>query len=143
MKFLADTGQSEPQIGDLYYFSNHKHYKYKHPAGAWTGENAIYAGDGKWSGFGAADKKESDMLAAMLSEYDKDRTPADERQIEREKRENGGVMPKEYVYGTELDGEPFKEKLGEEKVLLKGGGGRAKSGLRVDASKVAPKVPPK
>ena len=47
------------------------------------------------------------------------------------------------MYGTELDGEPLKEKLGDEKTLLKGGGGRAQSGLRVDASKVAPKVPPK
>jgi hypothetical protein len=142
-KFLADTKGSAPQAGDLYYFSNHKHYKYKHPAGAWRGENAIYAGNGKWSGFGAADTSEEDMLTTLVDEYDKERTPADLRQIERETRENGGKTPPEYVYGATLLDSTFVEKIKTKDALRAGGGGLAESGVRVDAAKVAPQVPPK
>jgi hypothetical protein len=139
-KFLSDTAGSEPMVGDLYYFSNHKHYKYKHPAGSWSGENAIYAGNNKWSGFGAADVDYDTMMATILDEYNKKRTADDDRQIEREQKDAGGVYPKEYVFGTVVDGEPLKERL-ELPQLIAGGGGLAKSGVRVDASKVAPKVP--
>jgi hypothetical protein len=140
-KYLADTGSSKPQVGDLYYFANHKHYKYKHPAGAWQGENAIYAGNGMWSGFGAADVSEETMNATILSEYNSERTKADMRQIEHEKGLNKGVMPPEYVYGNTVGGSVFKETLTDVDEVKAGGGGLAKSGLRVDASKVAPKVP--
>jgi hypothetical protein len=139
-RFLSDTAGTEPMVGDLYYFSNHKHYKYKHPAGAWSGENAIYAGNNKWSGFGARDLEYDAMMATILDEYNAKRTPDDDRQIAREQKDAGGVYPKEYVFGTVVDGEPLKERL-EMPQLKAGGGGLAKSGIRVDASKVAPKVP--
>ena len=43
--------------GDWVYFANHPDYLFKHPAGAWQGENALYVGDDDrgqklFSGFG-------------------------------------------------------------------------------------------
>ena len=83
------------------------------------------------------------MLTTLVNEYDKERTPADLRQIERETRENGGKTPPEYVYGATLLESTFVEKIKTKDALRAGGGGLAESGVRVDAAKVAPQVPPK
>ena len=96
-----------------------------------------------WSGFGAADTSEKDMLATLVSEYDRPRTTPDNRQIERETRENGGKTPPEYVYGASLEGSTFVEEIKTTDALRDGGGGLAASGVRVDVAKVTPQVPPK
>lgn len=55
--------------GDWVYFWNHANYHNQHPNGAWGGENAVYKGNGIFSGFGAADKTETEMNAELFKAY--------------------------------------------------------------------------
>ncbi len=72
--------------GEWYYISNHPKYLLKHPGGAWQGENSIYkglnaAGERVWSGFGASDLSEDQMLDHMVTAYNAPRNAADERAL--------------------------------------------------------------
>lgn len=74
------------KVGDWYYFYNHPKYLLKHPDGAWQGENSVYAGRNKaglqlWSGLGASDKTEDDLLDDMMKAYNGERTEQDYERI--------------------------------------------------------------
>jgi hypothetical protein len=124
--------------GDWYYWKNHPSYKYKHPAGLWQGENAIYIGrqggkpDGerRWSGFGAQDIGETEMLKTLLSAYNAGRSDDDNKKLEEKK--TGGQLPPEYRFPSE--GGTLVEQVGKHvnkdeidaedtKALIAAGGG--------------------
>jgi peptidoglycan hydrolase-like protein with peptidoglycan-binding domain len=74
------------KLGDWYYFYNHPKYLLKHAAGAWQGENSLYAGRNKagdqlWSGLGAGNKTEDMLLISMKKAYDGSRTEQDYESI--------------------------------------------------------------
>lgn len=75
------------EVGDKYYFANHRGYAFKHPDGLWNGENAIFAGtDPKtgeqlWTGLGASRVTESKMLHELRAGYDSERTSSDYAKI--------------------------------------------------------------
>lgn len=74
------------KMGDWYYFYNHPKYLLKHPAGAWQGENSVYAGRNKagdqlWSGLGAGNMTEDKLLIDMKKAYDDERTEQDYEKI--------------------------------------------------------------
>lgn len=64
--------------GQWWYFRNHPAYPLKHPHAEWRGENALYLGrrNGQqmWSGLGAADKTEREMLVALARAYNRPAT---------------------------------------------------------------------
>ncbi len=70
------------QEGEWYYIANHPNYQYKHPEGAWQGENALYVGRNRagqqlWTGFGAANMTENRMYNKMVRLYNLPRTNRD------------------------------------------------------------------
>ena len=65
------------KVGDWGYFHNHPKYLIKHPTGFWQGENAVYMGGGKWSGFGASGKTQRQMINALKGAYNGGRTSHD------------------------------------------------------------------
>ncbi len=73
------VGQRPVQAGEWYYFANVPDYVYKHPGGAWRGENALCLGvrDGKqlWSGLGVTSDEEG-LLRALVEQHN---APRDER----------------------------------------------------------------
>ncbi len=91
--FQTETGASLAQnegsinnrpveIGEWYYIANHPKYSYKHPEGAWRGENALYVGRNRagrqlWTGFGAANMTEKRMYRKMVGLYNLARTNRD------------------------------------------------------------------
>lgn len=82
---LPEAKTDDLIAGDWVYFQNHADYLFKHPAGAWQGENAIYIGRRPhddaplFSGFGAADLTEGQMVDELVEAFNKDRTSADRR----------------------------------------------------------------
>jgi uncharacterized protein DUF4157/protein-glutamine gamma-glutamyltransferase-like protein len=62
--------RKELVIGDWVYFENHKGYQKCAPSGMWSGEHAMYVGDGKFMGFGlaTADKKTALTYDEVLKE---------------------------------------------------------------------------
>jgi hypothetical protein len=113
----SKIGQRPARRGGLYYFYNHPHYLLKHPGGAWQGENALYLGviDGrqKWSGFGAADVTEDELLDEMVSAYNLARDEDDEAKLRALAAENGGELPAEYDPATNA----FDDKITMAKLL--------------------------
>ncbi len=87
LKMDYGTPNNRPaKVGEWYYFFNHPKYLLKHPAGAWQGENSLYAGRNKahdqlWSGLGAGDKSEDMLLIDMRDAYDNERTEQDYEKI--------------------------------------------------------------
>jgi hypothetical protein len=128
--FIYDT-ESELKVGDWYFWANHPKYKFKHPGGSWTGENAMYLGKGKWSGFGLTNVDEKTMLETLVEQYDTDRTPFDMVQLDKIKKENDGKLPEAYVFGKKL---PKEIKTIQK--LVADGGGLQKSGWRISPSRV-------
>jgi hypothetical protein len=55
--------------GDRGYFKNFSDYGDKHPSGLWQGENVIYYGDGKFSGFGIGIYDEDTILQKLVDHY--------------------------------------------------------------------------
>jgi hypothetical protein len=101
------------KVGEWYYFYNHPKYLLKHPAGEWQGENAIYMGKDEtgnqlWSGLGTINPSgtstkvtEDEMLEQMVDAYNGARDADDIARLENIKRNNGGALPKEYVFEDE------------------------------------------
>ena len=71
-KDAGAPGHRNVQPGEWHYFQNHPAYPQRHPAGFWSGENALYQGDtgGKqiWTGFGATYDEET-MNQTLVKEY--------------------------------------------------------------------------
>jgi nucleoid-associated protein YgaU len=79
--------------GDWVYFWNCAQYHVKHPGGYWGGENAIYKGNGLFSGFGAADMTEEQLNRELHKQYNDGLDPADQMtftQWQNAKNERGG-----------------------------------------------------
>lgn len=83
LKSVDNPTSDDLEPGDWVYFANHDEYLYKHPAGAWQGENALYVGenaDGEklYSGFGVSSVTEDEMLLELLRAYNAPRSAEDE-----------------------------------------------------------------
>jgi|GEM_PF-5571292 len=68
--------------GDWVKFQNIADYSSKHPGGLWSGENAVYLGGGKFSGFGAQSLTEGQMLNELLEHYNRGLPPAEQKKLE-------------------------------------------------------------
>ncbi len=88
------------KTGDWVYFHNHPKYLIKHPAGYWQGENAIYNGDGTWSGFGASNKTSEEMHEELLDAYNGPRTSLDTKKVD-EIKENIRTQGAEKGWGED------------------------------------------
>lgn len=140
-------GNRPAKLGEWYYFTNHPKYLLKHPAGAWQGENAIFLGvnaDKKqiWSGLGATEVTEEQLLDEMVGAYNGARGVNDTERLELIKTANGGVLPKEY----DAAGGVFPDTINRDQLLndppfeVKGktrkGGFKPDSGKMLDPEKV-------
>lgn len=67
---LGTIGKRPVKKGDRCYFRNHPNYYTAHPGGAWGGENVVCMGEKNgqqtWSGFGASNLTEDEMLDALV-----------------------------------------------------------------------------
>lgn len=80
--------KNQIELGDWVYFQNHPDYLAKHPEGAWQGENAIYMGaddgQGYYSGFGAHELTEKEMIKELQLAYNAPQTDEDKRILKEE-----------------------------------------------------------
>jgi len=68
--------------GDWVYFRNIAGYLAKHPNGFWSGEHALYVGDGKFQGFGTPVLTEGEMEKKLLDSYNVGLPISQHKQIE-------------------------------------------------------------
>ncbi|HXH30614.1 MAG TPA: hypothetical protein VNJ01_07360 [Bacteriovoracaceae bacterium] len=84
----APVPKSQMEVGDWVYFQNHDSYLHKHPDGPWQGENAIFVGkkgrDSVYSGFGAANLTEREMLKELQDAYNEAQTRGDKDILQSE-----------------------------------------------------------
>jgi hypothetical protein len=71
--------ESKIEKGDWVYFKNHPKYRFKHPDGAWSGENAFCMGQYWWGenlyrGFGVNELTDDGMVEKLKEKYDEERT---------------------------------------------------------------------
>ena len=80
---VGTPGHRPAKVGERYYFYNHPKYLLKHPGGAWQGENALYEGEFNgsqlWSGLGASQVSESQMMDKMVEGYNRKRDDRDKQ----------------------------------------------------------------
>ncbi|HEX7837524.1 MAG TPA: DUF4157 domain-containing protein [Kofleriaceae bacterium] len=67
--------------GDWVYFRNFLDYGEKHPGGFWTGEHALYLGDGKFQGFGTEALTEAEMDQLLVDNYNRGLPPAQHKDL--------------------------------------------------------------
>lgn len=67
--------------GDWVYFRNIADYLTKHPNGFWSGEHALYLGDGKFQGFGTTVLTERELREMLLDNYNAGLPDAQKKQI--------------------------------------------------------------
>jgi hypothetical protein len=91
-KYHEFSGQKITALaaGDHGYFKNFKDYIDKHPGGLWSGENVIYFGDGKFSGFGMEALNENDILDRLVEKYNEGLPDADKKDRAALIKEHGG-----------------------------------------------------
>lgn len=95
--------------GDWCYFQNHPKYVYKHPGGAWRGENAVFMGHKQgtkerlWAGLGASTDTEQAMYEAMIKAYEADRTDFDYQLMVAK-----GILKKDANGTQEFHGENYR-----------------------------------
>jgi len=80
------TKESRIQKGDWVYFKNHLKYKYKHPGGAWGGENAFCMGkntlgENDYRGFGVPKLSDVKMVEKLKLKYDDVRKYTERRNL--------------------------------------------------------------
>jgi hypothetical protein len=149
-KFLEtpNRGSEELKEGDWYFFKNHPMYKFKHPAGLWQGENAVYLGNDQWAGFGAT-KSRAAMEAELVAQYNLPRDSDDQAKLAGTQLPFGkarlpdGSLPKELRMAGErgADGDgliPVETTL---KALQDGGGGLQWEGWRVSEKNINREFP--
>jgi hypothetical protein len=138
-------GHRPARVGERYYFYNHPKYLLKHPGGAWQGENAIYQGEFNgfqlWSGLGANDVSENQILDEMVAAYNKPRTDRD-KEVLNSKYGDETKWPSEYAEGSAS----FPDQITADDILkapaytIKGetrkGGFKADSGKTLDIEKI-------
>jgi hypothetical protein len=118
--------------GDWYYFQNHPMYEKKHPAGLWSGENAVYLGDGMWGGFGVAPQTQEQLEKTLVARYKDARGADDERELAK-MREPNGKLPKEWELDKAGGDVPDDMTLDE---LKKSGGGLQPTGWRISKARL-------
>lgn len=123
-------------VGDWYYWANHPLYKFKHPGNTFQGENAMYLGDGKWSGLGVPSVTGEGMLKILLDAYNQPRSAHDLVKLEEKKKEHGGTLPDKYVLKSQ--GGKLPDNLGDDpQVIVNAGGGlQADSNWRLRSKKI-------
>jgi hypothetical protein len=68
--FSNEKAKAELVTGEWVYFENHTDYVRCHPNGMWSGEHAMYIGDGKFMGFGlGAALTYDEVLNELQSQY--------------------------------------------------------------------------
>lgn len=73
---------TEPLIpGDWVYFRNIPDYLTKHPSGFWSGEHALYVGEGKFQGFGTTVLTDAEMREKLLDNYNVGLPTAQQKQL--------------------------------------------------------------
>ena len=161
----GSVGHRDAQPGEHYYFQNHPKYLLKHPAGAWQGENALYAGvagkdvpvrdpdkdnddDGLkkgeqvWTGFGADLMTEPALYKEMVSAYNQPRDADDLKWLSSHFGADPAGWPKEYQEnsGSFPDSITVKDVLNAEPYTVRGrertGGFLPTSGKVLDVGKV-------
>ena len=78
---VAIGGTEDLIPGDWVYFRNFPDYGTKHPGGVWTGEHALYLGDGKFQGFGTRILTEAEMNRQLLDNYNDGLPPAQQKKL--------------------------------------------------------------
>jgi len=76
-------GVSDLIPGDWVYFQNYLDYQTLHPGGAFSGENAVYMGAGKYRGFGV-DSMTFDQMVNYLQVQFNNKLPGSKQKMERE-----------------------------------------------------------
>ncbi len=101
---VGAIGRRPAKVGEHYYFYNHPKYLLKHPGGAWQGENALYVGerDGVqiWTGLGASNVTEDEMMEQMIRAYNAPRTDRDREVLREHYGEDESKWPAEYKEGS-------------------------------------------
>lgn len=75
------TGAKDLIPGDWVYFRNIADYLTKHPNGFWSGEHALYLGDGKFQGFGTTVLTDGELREKLLDNYNAGLPDAQKKQI--------------------------------------------------------------
>jgi hypothetical protein len=136
-QFTFDTNREvDLQKGDWYYFKNHPMYAKKHPAGLWSGENAIYMGDGLWGGFGVPNQTEDVMNDELVARYNDDRGFDDDRELEDHKDKDGKLLK---AWELASKGGDVPDKIDKKQLLAKVGdeyGGLQKGGSRISSARL-------
>ncbi len=142
-EFMIESHLTTLKEGDWHFFANHPAYKYKHPAGLWQGENAMYMGNDEWSGFGATETREK-MEKTLVERFLDDRSGDDLKKLEgndlpfKEKRLADGSLPRNFRFvgekGPDGDGTiPVKMDV---KTMQDAGGGLAPTGHRLSEKRI-------
>jgi len=82
IKTVAIASAKDLIPGDWVYFRNIAGYLTKHPNGFWSGEHALYLGDGKFQGFGTPVLTEDEMEKKLLDNYNAGLSFFQRKQIE-------------------------------------------------------------
>jgi hypothetical protein len=142
-RFMIETNSAVLKEGDWYYFANHPAYKYKHPAGLWQGENAMYLGNDQWSGFGATKSRDA-MEEELVAQFKEGRSGDDNKKLEgndlpfKEKRLEDGSLPKAF----RMEGEQGPDGGGtipvemDVKKMKAAGGGLQATGWRLSEKRI-------
>ena len=146
---VGTIGHRPATVGEWHYFYNHPQYLLKHPAGVYQGENAMLRqetapnGDQLWEGLGQREVTERQMYINMMADYKRPRDEWDNKELEKIRKEHGGVLPQEYdpasgtfpdklnSYSDILNAPPYKIKGTTRK-----GGYEPTSGKSLDPVKV-------
>lgn len=78
---VAISGAKDLIPGDWVYFKNVPDYGAKHPGGVWTGEHALYLGNGAFQGFGTGVLTEAELAQLLLDHYNRGLPPAHQKQL--------------------------------------------------------------
>ncbi len=78
-KELTISGPKDLMPGDWVYFKNIDDYIDRHPGGAWSGEHALYLGNGMFRGFGVKEQSQADLEAELLRIYNDGLDPKDKK----------------------------------------------------------------
>jgi peptidoglycan hydrolase-like protein with peptidoglycan-binding domain len=139
-------GARPVKVGEWYYFYNHPKFLLKHPGSDWQGENAVYmglndAGKQIWSGFGASNVTEQEMLNKMVAAYNGERSDRDREVLQQ----SFGDSPPE-IYIEKYPGGEFPETITAENILndpeykigdtTRKGGFVLEAGKKLDVAKV-------
>jgi len=80
--------------GDWVYFVNYPDYPQLHKTGAFTGENALYMGSGRFQGFGVEEQSYNSLVDYLRKQYNKDLLEKKQKKAPEESTKTiGGQVP--------------------------------------------------